>query len=226
MNGTETIVGDLRRSSEHIGKLYPVLVDSNDNVIDGHHRLAANANWPKVKLEHIHSEKDVILARLISNVCRRRMPREEKEEILKNLAKIFLKEGEKLGRIPHRISEETGMSYRWVMKYLPSHLKHKGNFPGPSKLRWIDEPTRARRPILSLDKLVSQPIQNYVVVKSYTNTNFVNFTLEKQLYERLEQACRRLRIQVDCVINNAILLAMKEIETVSGTELASAIEAS
>jgi hypothetical protein len=47
-----------------------VLLDKHGNVIDGKHRLVADANWPKMKLEHVESEDDRLIAILISNVCR------------------------------------------------------------------------------------------------------------------------------------------------------------
>jgi hypothetical protein len=88
-------VSDLRLSSVRVGKLYPVLLDGDGNVIDGQHRLHVDKSWPTVRLEHIKSEEDRLPARLISNVCRRTVSAEEKSEILGRLGEIYLKKGVK-----------------------------------------------------------------------------------------------------------------------------------
>lgn len=118
-------ISDLRLSSQRVGRLYPVLLDKEGNMIDGQHRLAADADWPKIRLDYITSERERLLARLISNVCRRTVPPEEKSEMLERLGRIYLGQGERPGKLAYRIAVETGMSYRWVMKYLPNDMKTK-----------------------------------------------------------------------------------------------------
>jgi len=105
------VVSDLKASSERVGRLYPVLLDRHGNIIDGQHRLAADENWPKIKLESVETEEQRLLARLISNVCRRHVPAEEKTEMLGRLGEIYLKEGVEPGKIVEKIMEKTGMSY-------------------------------------------------------------------------------------------------------------------
>jgi len=117
------VVSDLKASSERVGRLYPVLLDRHGNVIDGRHRLAADENWPKLKLENVETEEQRLLARLISNVCRRHVSAEEKTEVLGRLGETYLKEGVETGKIAYKIAERTGMSYRWVAKYLPDKFK-------------------------------------------------------------------------------------------------------
>jgi len=117
------VVSDLKASSERVGRLYPVLLDRNGNVIDGQHRLTADENWPKIRLENVETEEQRLLARLISNVCRRHVPAEEKTELLGRLGEIYLKEGVEPGKIAYKIAEKTGMSHRWVVKYLPNKFK-------------------------------------------------------------------------------------------------------
>ncbi|MDI6847891.1 MAG: hypothetical protein QMD23_07205, partial [Candidatus Bathyarchaeia archaeon] len=82
------------------------------------HRLAADENWPKMKLEHVGIEEDRLVARLISNVCRRDVSANEKGEMLERLGEIYLREGLEPGKMVYKIAEETGMSYRWVTRYL------------------------------------------------------------------------------------------------------------
>ncbi|MEM2518060.1 MAG: hypothetical protein QXO49_03805 [Candidatus Bathyarchaeia archaeon] len=65
-------------------------------------------------------------------MCRRKVSAKEKREILQRLGEIYLREGLKRGtELAYKISEETGMSYRWVMKYLPSNLKERHSVGGP-----------------------------------------------------------------------------------------------
>jgi ParB-like chromosome segregation protein Spo0J len=126
----EPAVSDLKHSSERVGRLYPVLLDKQGNIIDGRHRLAADTDWPAIRLDHISSEKERLLARLVSNVYRRTVSASEKRETLERLGRIYIEEGEKQGKLAHRIAEDTGMSYRWVMKYLPEHLKTRPGLGG------------------------------------------------------------------------------------------------
>ena len=111
------------RAHKRAGRLYPVLLDRHGNVIDGMHRLVADEKWPKITLENVETEEHRLIARLVSNICRRHVPAMEKKEILERLGEIYQKEGVKPGEIAYKIAEETGMSYTWVMKYLPEKFK-------------------------------------------------------------------------------------------------------
>ena len=119
------LVTDLNSSRRMIGQLYPVLVDAQGRIIDGHHRLEADKNWPRFCLDKVKTEKDLIIARLISNACRRITKSHEKRELLNKLSAILLKENIPPGQISKKIAEEIGMSYTWVMKYLPDKYKDR-----------------------------------------------------------------------------------------------------
>jgi len=116
-----------------------MLLDKHGNIIDGRHRLAADEDWPKMKLEHVETEEDGLVARLISNVCRRDVSAGEKSEMPGKLGEIYLSEGLKPGKIAYKIGEETGMSYRWVMQYLPDKLNERPDLGGPSKALKFDK---------------------------------------------------------------------------------------
>ena len=64
-------ISELRASSKRVGRLYPILLDRHGNIIDGLHRFEADGNWPMIVLENIETVKEKLVARLISNVCRR-----------------------------------------------------------------------------------------------------------------------------------------------------------
>jgi hypothetical protein len=51
---------------------------------------------------------------------------------LQELGELHVKAGVKPGaELASKISEETGMSYRWVMKYLPDNFKERPGVGGP-----------------------------------------------------------------------------------------------
>ena len=128
----EDDVSDLRHSSEIIGKLYPILLDADGNIIDGKHRLAADSKWPAVRLFHIRSEKEHLLARLISNSCWRTVSAEEKRGMLERLGKICLAEGERRGRLARAalISESYVMNDYSLRNPEPLPNKPLVGFPG------------------------------------------------------------------------------------------------
>jgi len=72
-------------------------------------------------------------------MCRRDVSGGEKNGMLGKLGEIYLSEGLKLGRIAYEIAEETGMSYQWVMQYLPDKLKERPGLGGPFKALKLDK---------------------------------------------------------------------------------------
>ena len=105
----------LRGSSKKIGSLYPVLLDSNGNVIDGLHRLKADPNWPKFTVKGVLSPWQVSWARLIANE-RRNVSPEEKAQLLREIY-VYTK------WTPQQMAEELGWNIRKVYRYLPDDLK-------------------------------------------------------------------------------------------------------
>jgi len=216
------VVSDLKASSERVGRLYPVLLDRHGNIIDGQHRLTADKNWPKIKLESVKTEEQRLLARLISNVCRRHVPAEEKTELLGRLGGIYLKDGVEPKRIAEKIMEKTGMSYRWVMKYLPDKYKaepEKGKRSKPLNLTNVKVAHRAtrgdpERRAISIE--LEEPPKGAIAVKAYGNTNFVNVMLEKKFYRQLEETAERLETTPDKLIYNAMLLILKGLNQLQG----------
>ena len=219
----EVEISDLRLSSKTVGKLYPVLLDRDGNVIDGKHRLAADESWPKIKLEHVGCERERLLARLISNVCRRTVSSSEKRGILERLGRIYLEAGERPGKLAYRIAQETGMSYRWVMKYLPDDLKARPGLGGPALLSdqklykckvKNDVCKVARSATIDFEELISKPQGKKLMIRTYTNANFVNLVLEKRMYQDFERVAESLGSTAETIICNAMILILKEIEKI------------
>ena len=201
-------------STKYAGKLYPVLVDRYGNVIDGMHRLAADNNWPKIKLSHIKTEEDLLIARLVANVCRRHVPAKEKRELLRKLAEIYVKQGVKPGvELVSMIVEKTGMSYRWVMKYLPDIFKKRPGCGGPRRLYKCKENlilgNVARRATLDFDTLLSTPKTRVLKIIEYVNTPFIHILIDKQFYEELKGISKALGVGADVFINNLLIWTLK-----------------
>lgn len=113
---TEEEAQFLEPTYKMLGPLDPVKLDAHGNVIDGLHRRAIDEKWPTMKLKHITDPVQTAIARLVINVCRRKVPPEEKTKLLANIAKLTK-------WTPKQIAKNTGMSYRWVLKYLPEEYK-------------------------------------------------------------------------------------------------------
>lgn len=109
---------DLAESKKKLGALIPIIKDAHGHVIDGFHRLDADPDWPSVTLDHIQDSAQLSIARLAANVCRRQVGAEEKSRLLGEIAKLT-------GWTPKQIAENLGMSYQWVMKYLPDEYKER-----------------------------------------------------------------------------------------------------
>jgi hypothetical protein len=218
--GEDEIGSGLRLSSRRVGRLYPVLLDKHGNVIDGKHRLAADANWPKMRLDHVESEEDRLIARLICNVCRRNVSAEEKREILQELGELHVKAGLKPGtELASKISEETGMSYRWVMKYLPDNFKERPGVGGPPlvfNLTNVKEKLYkgkvACRATQEYEQLLGEPKERVLTVKKYNNTDFMNIVIERQFYARLQESPEKLRIEPEAIISNIFFSALRKLE--------------
>ena len=129
---------DLKKSESAVGQLYPILVDKKGNIIDGFHREKADKNWKTLKLEHIDTEEKLLLARLIANFHRRQVSREEKEQWINGLAKIYKAQGLKVGKhddgkaneILQKIVEVTGLADRTVSEYLHGEFKQANPWEG------------------------------------------------------------------------------------------------
>ena len=116
---------NIGKSLKSIGQLYPILLDSTGNhVIDGLHRLGADPKWMKVKINNIKDRKDILLARIVSNVCRRELPPQEKSEMFNTLAEeLYNNYNIPQNQITKTISNLTGVSYRTVLRYLSKRYK-------------------------------------------------------------------------------------------------------
>lgn len=114
---------DLRRSKQALEALYPVLEDSHGNVIDGVHRLEADPSWPRRRLEGINTRKQFLVARIVANSQRRRVPREERRKQFDLLATELMDEGLKPGDIASEIESLTGFTRKYVLELVRDEFK-------------------------------------------------------------------------------------------------------
>ena len=202
------MVSQLKKSCSIVGKLYPVLIDENGKIIDGHHRLEADANWPKMIVKGIESEEQLLLARLITNVCRRDVSAAEKTEELQKLGLIYLNQGIPRNELISEISNKTGMSYRWVMKYIPNELKLRPGTGGPKNTKQTYEVAQRAT---QEKKLLAEPSQRVAKLAMYSNTNFATIMVEKNFFLKIRHIAAELGVDLDLIINNALLLAFQEL---------------
>jgi hypothetical protein len=132
----------IAQSVGQIGYLYPVLKDAQDNVIDGVHRLSIDSKWPTRTVEEVKDATQLVIARLIANVCRRTVPREEKTEWLRQIATLT-------GWTPKQIAENLPVSYNWVMKYIPDEFKERPG-QGPTEYPVTRRVTESQKPVARL----------------------------------------------------------------------------
>ena len=156
--------------------------------------------------------------------------------MLAQLGEIYLKEGVEPNEIAYKIAEETGMSYRWAMKYMPARYKARAGVGGPSKSLSFYESkgndvaniykskTETQKSKVALfatqeyEQLLSEPKERIFKVKSYNNTDFVNLIIERRFYTRLEESAERLGIEPEAIISNMFFLALRKLEQLVGEE--------
>lgn len=108
--------------------------------------------------------------------------------MLTRLGKILLKEGAKPGSTAQKIAEETGMSYRWVMKHLPNNFKDSAQSEKTHSTVRHAAGRNCKCGIISIE--LEDPPSDAVAIKAYGNTNFVNIMAKKPLYEQLEKKAK------------------------------------
>jgi hypothetical protein len=118
--------------------------------------------------------------------------------MLGRLGEIYIAEGVDPQKIAEMIMKKTGMSYPWVMKYLPSKYKadpkkgKRSRLPNLANVKVL----RCRTEEDLLKEFLTPPQRNGVLeIKWYANTHFVNVVVEKPFYEEFEKTSSKLGYQ-------------------------------
>lgn len=113
----------LSESTELVGEIAPVLLSKNGEVIDGNHRRGERPGWHSIRVNTIDDAYKLEIARLVVNVCRRKVGATEKSERLRG---IWVEHKKKYGEYPsvETIKVQLGQSASWIRKYLPDDLKN------------------------------------------------------------------------------------------------------
>jgi hypothetical protein len=128
-----------------------------------------------------------------------------------------LENGIRLGKLANILADRTGMSYRWVMKYLPDSLKLRpgiGAIAGhkSKENRRFVENQAAHRAAQEYVRLLCERREKVVALKSYSNTNFVNLLIDRDLHTRFVSIALCLGIDPDVLVGNILLLEIQRIE--------------
>jgi len=210
----EEFIENLRASKEKVGMLVPVFEDGHGEIIDGLHRLKVDENWPRIRLEHVKTKIDRLILRLHLNVIRRDAPTREKTELLEEIGEILLKEGLKPGEISKRIAEETGMSYRWVMKYLPDKFKDESQ-----KERASSAARRAATKMRKLLEFLKPPEEKLLTIGNYKNTERLHVIVEKPLHEEIREIAEKLDVTLDKFLQKTIKEKCSEMKALKPEEI-------
>lgn len=86
---------DLKESEKTIGQMLPIIKDAHGKVVDGKHRKETDPDWREEIREEIKTEEDYWKARAHLNFSRRNAhdARQEKLDIVNNLAEYYVKQG-------------------------------------------------------------------------------------------------------------------------------------
>jgi hypothetical protein len=183
---------DLKKS-EKIGQLYPVLVDAKGNVIDGFHRLEVDPKWRREKIPEIDTEEKLLVARCVANWHRRQVTREEKEEWINGLAKIYKAKGMKVldedgkNQIKLHISEATGLHPDSVLLLLDEKFKA----PNPV-------PLEKRHPVLSASTAIEHDMgKEYVERHRKEVEQELRPKIESEIKEELSRDAEFIREAIE-----------------------------
>jgi hypothetical protein len=141
----------LRKSIENVGPLYEVLVAEDGEILDGKHRLAMNPNHPK-KTVPAKTKAQKIIVRLNAH-HRRRIPREETQALIMELAQELEKEGIPRESISAELTKRLPYSESYLQHILPQEFKK------PEKV----EAGRVSAALKQQEKVKEEPLTHPIV---------------------------------------------------------------
>jgi len=119
--GEEFTLESLKRSVDKVGELNPIIVAEDGEVLEGKHRLQIKPDWHK-KTVSATSRIEKILIRLHAHY-RRRVPREETQATILELADQIEKTGVKKEDVSKALTEMLPYSHSYIRELLPYEYK-------------------------------------------------------------------------------------------------------
>jgi len=231
------VVKTIKKSSKKFGQLYPILLDANEEIIDGEHRKKALEKPNILKLPNIKTKKDRLEARLIANHARKGQHKTTWTPTLNELAKLLAREGvEKIGM---KIAEETGIPYRTLMRYLPNEFKDKaqaqrashprlsnGNHEKvkesqPSETKHLPEKTEkgidtkevSSQQLGNLDEYeaLSEKPRPKIEIKEFRNQPWKAIIIPEEFYSKLEKACAKRDLNLQETVTLALMKLLEDL---------------
>lgn len=218
------IVKRIKKSKETVGELYPILLDANDQIIDGQHRKEANPDWKTIKLESVKDKKERLIFRLVANHNRKSSNTEALREALADFAQYYSK-GFDSGEIGKEIAFKTGIPYRTIMKYLPSEYKRSGGYKfSPRKKekesKCLEDNSDPLKPnivetpidIKDLFEITINVSLPKIQIKSFKNMPWTAIMVETKFMEDLGTRCKRHNIKIDELMARALEYSKEKLE--------------
>jgi len=157
---------------------------------------------------------DRLILRLHLNVIRRNAPAREKTELLEEIGKILLEKGVPPGEISKKIAEKTGMSYTWVMKYLPDRFKDD-----LQKERASSATHRVAARVRKLLDFLKPPPKKLLKVNSYKTSNRLHVIFDPPLYEGVPEILEEMNTTLDVFLQNIVERHMRELKNLKSEEV-------
>ena len=112
---------ELGKSVQVLGHLYPVLVSSDGEVLDGLHRKRVDPKWPE-KIVEVKTKYEKCRIRLWANY-RRQVSSKEVQQLLTTMAEQLKQMGYPPGQIVKKLAEEVPYSVKTIYRLLPPEYK-------------------------------------------------------------------------------------------------------
>lgn len=224
MTQDKEIVERIKKSAEKVGQIYPIILDINNQVVDGQHRKEADPNWKTQKRDDIKTVKDRLKVRLVSNHARKSSIPETWKEDLGEMAKQYTNEGLGPGEIGKEIAKETGLPYRTIMKYLPNEYKRSEGYETSvvnsetevheciseaTKADIVEEPSFDIKSLFEIAKGVNLP---RIQIKAFRNMPWTAIMVETKFMEELGKNCKKKNIDVIELMARALEYTKEKLE--------------
>jgi len=212
------MVKQIKKTEEAVGQMYPVIMDINNQIVDGQHRKEANPEWKSIKRDDIQSTEDRLKYRLVANHARKNNNSDTWTEDLIEFAKHLKNKGYDQGEISIEISRLTGLPVRTIQHHLPGEFKRSGGY---NKEPTVEKETQASVPeptvvspinIKKMFELAENQLLPNVQIKKYPNTAWSALLVDKKILENIAELCEKRGVKVEDMIGALLIRIVKDLE--------------